>query len=286
MTDEDEPASDRSRGGRLRWLELRNGGSDVTARVATAVPLVLLAIALVAIGGWVFAIGLFVLGVIALRELFSMFERLTPPILAGFVGLLLLLVAAETGGPSRVLLALVVSLAVVFLISISDHQSTSLPGLALAILGLVWIGLAFAHAIMLRDLVHGSAIVFLVLIATFITDTGAYFGGRTFGRKALAPSISPAKTVEGLLIGIVAGTAAAWFTGLYFDWLSGVDALILGASVAVIAPLGDLFESYVKREAGVKDSGTIFGAHGGVLDRLDALCFSIVAGYYVWSALL
>lgn len=286
MIDEDEPASDRPRGGRLRWLELRNGGSDVTARVATAVPLVLLAIALVAIGGWVFGIGLFVLGVIALRELFSMFERLTPPILAGFVGLLLLLVAAETGGPSRVLLALVVSLAVVFLISISDHQSTSLPGLALAILGLVWIGLAFAHAIMLRDLVHGSAIVFLVLIATFITDTGAYFGGRTFGRRALAPSISPAKTVEGLLIGIVAGTAAAWFTGLYFDWLSGVDALILGASVAVIAPLGDLFESYVKREAGVKDSGTIFGAHGGVLDRLDALCFSIVAGYYVWSALL
>lgn len=286
MSDENETATKRSRGGRLRWLELRNGGSDVTARVATAVPLALLAIALVVIGGWVFAIGVFVLGVIALRELFSMFERLSPPILAGFVGLLLLLLAAETGGPSRVLLALVVSLAVVFLISISDHQSTSLPGLALAMLGLVWIGLAFAHAIMLRDLVHGSAIVFLVLVATFITDTGAYFGGRAFGRKELAPSISPAKTIEGLLIGIVAGTAAAWFTGLYFDWLSGVDALILGVSVALVAPLGDLFESYVKREAGVKDSGTIFGAHGGVLDRLDAVCFSIIAGYYVWSALL
>ncbi len=270
----------------MRWLELRNGGSDLTARVATAVPLALLAIALVAIGGWVFAIGIFVLGVIALRELFSMFERLSPPILAGFVGLLLLLVAAETGGPPRVLMALVASLAVVFLISISDHQTTSLPGLALAMLGLIWIGLGFAHAIMLRDLEHGSAIVFLVLIATFLTDTGAYFGGRAFGKRQLAPKISPAKTVEGLLLGILAGTAAAWFTGLYFDWLSGVDALILGFSVALVAPLGDLFESYVKREAGVKDSGTIFGAHGGVLDRLDAVCFSIVAGYYVWSALL
>ena len=280
------PPTQRSRGARLRWLELRNGGSDLTARVATAVPLALLAIALVAIGGWVFGVGIFVLGVIALRELFSMFERLSPPILAGFVGLLLLLIAAETGGPSRVLLALVVSFVVVFLISISDHQPTSLPGLAIVILGLVWIGLAFSHAIMLRELVHGSAIVFLVLIATFLTDTGAYFGGRAFGRRSLAPRISPAKTIEGLLIGVVAGTAAAWFTGLYFDWLSGVDALILGFSVALVAPLGDLFESYVKREASVKDSGTIFGAHGGVLDRLDAVCFSIVAGYYVWSALL
>jgi phosphatidate cytidylyltransferase len=270
----------------MRWLEVRNGGSDLTARVATAVPLALLAIALVAIGGWVFGIGVFILGVIALRELFSMFERLSPPILAGFVGLLLLLVAAETGGPSRVLMALVASLAVVFLISISDHQATSLPGLAIVMLGLIWIGLAFAHAIMLRELIHGSAIVFIVLIATFITDTGAYFGGRAFGRRALAARLSPAKTIEGLLIGIVAGTAAAWFAGLYFDWLSGVDALILGFAVALVAPLGDLFESYVKREADVKDSGTIFGAHGGVLDRLDAVCFSIVAGYYVWTALL
>lgn len=284
--DEPLPPTQSSRRGRVRWLQLRNGGSDLTARVATAVPLALLAIALVAIGGWVFAGGMFVLGVIALRELFSMFERLSPPILAGFVGLLLLLVAAETGGPSRVLLALVVSLVVVFVISISDHQPTTLPGLAVVILGLVWIGLAFAHAIMLRELIHGSAIVFLVLIATFITDTGAYFGGRAFGRRPLAPRISPAKTIEGLLIGIVAGTAAAWFTGLYFDWLSGVDALILGLSVALVAPLGDLFESYVKREAGVKDSGSIFGAHGGVLDRLDAVFFSIVAGFYVWTALL
>jgi len=281
----DQPEQ-QSRSLRTRLPRLPANGSDVTARIATAVPLMILAVALVAIGSWVFALGVFVLGVIALRELFTMFDRFSPPILAGFVGLLLLLVAAETGGPSRVLLALVASLAIVFVISISDHQSTSLPGLAIAILGLVWIGLAFAHAIMLRDLVHGSAIVFLVLIATFATDTGAYFGGRAFGRRQLAPTISPAKTVEGLLIGIVTGTVAAWFTGLYFDWLSGVDALILGFSVALVAPLGDLFESYVKREAGVKDAGSVFGAHGGVLDRLDAVCFSIVAGYYVWSALL
>jgi phosphatidate cytidylyltransferase len=87
------------------------------------------------------------------------------------------------------------------------------------------------------------------------------------------------------VIGVVAAIAAAWFAGLYQDWLSGTDALLLGAAVALTAPLGDLFESFVKREAGTKDSGRVFGAHGGALDRLDAVLFSIVAGYYVWQAL-
>ncbi len=271
---------------RNKWLGWRPASSDVGARIAAAVPLAILAIVLVAVGGWIFAIGLFVFGVIALRELFTMFERLGPPIAAGLIALAVLIVAAKTGGPPRLLLGIVISLPLVFLISLASSQRSTLPGLGIVMLGLVWFGLAFAHGVMLRDLPHGSAIVFLVLIATWLSDTGAYFGGRAFGKRPLAPSISPAKTVEGLLIGILTGTAAAWLTGLYFDWLTGVDALILGVCVALAAPLGDLFESFVKREAGVKDSGTIFGAHGGVLDRLDAVAFSIVAGYYVWMALL
>ncbi len=156
----------------------------------------------------------------------------------------------------------------------------------MALFGLVWIGLGFAHAVLLRGDVHGGGIVVLVLVATFIGDTGAYFGGRALGRRPLAPAISPNKTVEGLIAGIIAATAAAWFVGLYQDWLNGTDALILGIAVALTAPLGDLFESFVKREAGTKDSGRVFGAHGGALDRLDAVIFSIVAGYYVWQALL
>ncbi len=271
---------------RNKWLGWRPASSDVGARIAAAVPLAILAIVLVAVGGWIFAIGLFVFGVIALRELFTMFERLGPPITAGLIALAVLIVAAKTGGPPRLLLGIVISLPLVFLISLASSQRSTLPGLGIVMLGLVWFGLAFAHGVMLRDLPHGSAIVFLVVIATWLCDTGAYFGGRAFGKRPLAPSISPAKTVEGLLIGIFTGTAAAWLTGLYFDWLTGVDALILGVCVALVAPLGDLFESFVKREAGVKDSGTIFGAHGGVLDRLDAVAFSIVAGYYVWMALL
>ncbi len=76
-----------------------------------------------------------------------------------------------------------------------------------------------------------------------------------------------------------------WFAGLYMDWLSGTDALLLGLAIAFVAPIGDLFESYLKRDAGTKDTGRVFGAHGGALDRLDAIFFSIVAAYYVWNAL-
>lgn len=262
-----------------------NQRSDLAARILAAIPLVVIAAGLVYAGGWVFVAGLFVLGVIALRELFTMYERAVPAILGGFVGMAGLLVAAHVGDGGSVLLAFVASIPVVFLLGLAQPQRVGVAGVTVTIFGLAWIGLAFAHAVLLRDALHGGGIVVLVLAATFIGDTGAYLGGRAFGTRKLAPAISPNKSVEGLLIGVVAGTLAGWFVGLYDDWLSGTDALILGASVAVIAPLGDLFESFVKREAGTKDSGTVFGAHGGVLDRLDAVAFSIVAGYYVWLAL-
>lgn len=279
---------DRAAPPRRRAPPARRGGprSDLPARVLAALPLVVLAIALVALGGWVFAVGVFVLGVIALRELFTMYERARPVVFGGLLGLAGLVLAARVGEASSVLLAFVAALPVVFLAGLAQPRRAGVPGIAVALFGLAWVGLAVAHAVLLRDSEHGGGIVVLVLVATFLGDTGAYFGGRAFGRRPLAPTISPHKSVEGLLFGIVAGTLGGWFTGLYQDWLSGTDALILGASVAAIAPLGDLFESFVKRQAGTKDSGTLFGAHGGVLDRLDAALFAIVTGYYVWQALL
>ena len=123
-----------------------------------------------------------------------------------------------------------------------------------------------------------------VLIGTFLGDTGAYFGGRLFGRRPLAPNVSPNKTVEGLFCGMLVAILAVFLAGLYQTWLTQGDALLLGVAVAVLGPLGDLFESMVKRDAGVKDSGSVFGPHGGALDRLDAALFTVVAGYYVWLA--
>ncbi|HUR84986.1 MAG TPA: phosphatidate cytidylyltransferase, partial [Solirubrobacteraceae bacterium] len=160
------------------------------------------------------------------------------------------------------------------------------PAVSVTLLGITWIALGIAHAILLRDLPHGDGILIDVLVGTFLGDTGAYLGGRAIGATKLAPRISPNKTWEGLGVGIVVAVAAVWFAGLYQDWLSGPDALLLGLGVALAAPAGDLFESFVKREAGTKDSGRLFGAHGGALDRLDAVMFTAVVGYYIWLALV
>jgi phosphatidate cytidylyltransferase len=270
---------------RARSAARRHGRSDVGGRILAALPLVAIAIALVVLGGAVYALGVVVLGVLCLRELFSMYDRARPVVFGGVVGLAGLVAAAALGDAATVLLALVACVPVVFLLGLAQPGGTGAAGVTVALFGLIWIGLGMAHAVLLRGLGHGAGLVALVLVATFLGDTGAYFGGRALGRRPLAPAISPNKTVEGLLFGIVAAVAAAWFVGLYDDWLSGTDALLLGLAIALTAPLGDLFESFIKREAGTKDSGRVFGAHGGALDRLDAVIFSIVAAYYVWQAL-
>ncbi len=152
--------------------------------------------------------------------------------------------------------------------------------------GVAWLVLCLTHAVLLRNLPHGAGLVVDVLLAVFIGDTAAQLFGSAFGRRKLAPSISPNKTVEGLLAGIVVGTAACWaFATFAQDFRSGLDALLLGLACALAAPVGDLLESAVKRRAGVKDSGRLFGPHGGVLDRIDAAICAALVGYYVIRAL-
>ena len=257
--------------------------SDLGARVLAALPAIAFALFIVIEGGVIFALGLFVLGCVCLHELFSMYERTHPVRLAGFLGLAGLLAAALYGGPAQVLLAAVAVLPLLFLLTLAAPQPSA-GGLALTLLGIVWVGLALAHAVMLRGLPHGAGIVIDVLVGTFLGDTGAYLGGRLFGSRPLAPAVSPNKTVEGLLCGIAAAVAAVWIASRYQDWLPGTHALVLGLGVALLGPLGDLFESFVKRQAGTKDAGRLFGAHGGALDRLDAVLFTAVVGYYIWSA--
>ncbi len=274
--------SSRRRADRTRR---RNAGSDLGARILVAIPAIVFALFIVDRGGWIFTIALIVLGIACMGELFTMLRNGHPVRLAGFLGLAGMLVAAQIGGAAAIPLALAAAVPVVFGLGLLQPRLGA-PGLSVTALGLLWIGLPLAHAVLLRDLPHGNGIVIDVLVGTFVGDTGAYLGGRAFGRRPLAPSISPNKTVEGWVIGVVAGVAGVWFAGLYQDWLSGPQALLLGLAVALVAPIGDLFESYVKRDAGVKDSGTLFGAHGGALDRLDAVLFAAVAGYYVWHAMV
>jgi phosphatidate cytidylyltransferase len=270
---------------RTRRMERRNSGSDLVARIVSALPAIAFAIAIVWAGGLVWTIGLIALGLVCLHELYAMFDRAHPARLAGFLALIGMLLAAHYGGRSVLLLALVLSLPLTFFLVVAQRRGGA-PAVSVTVLGIFWIGLARGHAVLLRDLPHGNAIVVDVLVGTFLGDTGAYLGGRSVGSTPLAPRISPNKTWEGLGVGIIVCVIATWCAGLYQDWLSGPQALLLGFVVALAGPIGDLFESYLKRDAGTKDTGTLFGAHGGALDRLDAVLFTAVAGYYVWLAML
>lgn len=267
----------------------RNSASDFGARVWVAVPAIAYAIVIVAMGGPVFAAGVVLLGLICLHELFRMYEALRPVRLAGFLGLIGLAAAAHFGGEHQVLLATVAFFPLLFLLALALPERLDVPltdGMMVTLLGTLWVGLAIAHAILLRELPHGGGLVLAVLIGTFVGDTAAYLGGRAFGTRPLALRISPNKTVEGLVCGIVVASLAVWWYGLSSEWMGGVDGILLGVAVGLSAPLGDLFESKIKRDAGTKDAGTLFGPHGGALDRLDAALFSLVAGYYVWLLLL
>ena len=262
--------------------------SDVGARVAAAIPAIIFAVVIVAQGGLVFAIGLIVLGIICLHELYKMTERVQPAKLAGFLGLTALILCAHFGDQYQMMLALALCVPVTFLLSLlRPHRENVSWAIAMTLLGIVWIGVALAHAVLLRAEPHGGAIVVAVLIGTFLGDTSAYFGGKAWGRRPLAPLISPNKTLEGLLCGIAGGTFAFWlFMFGWQDWIPGGKALLIGFVVAIVAPLGDLFESLLKRDLHVKDAGRLFGAHGGALDRLDAVFFTAVAAYYMTQALL
>jgi phosphatidate cytidylyltransferase len=267
----------------------RRGGSDLWLRILAAIPAIAYAIFIIVAGGWVFAAGVLVLGLVCLHELFRMYEHVRPVKLAGFLALGGFAVAALEGGERQVLLALVAFVPVMFLLGLAvpRREGPSLTaGMSITMLGVVWVGMAIAHAILLRETTHGDGIIVDILVGTFIGDSGAYLGGRAFGTRKLSPRISPNKTVEGLVIGFLTAVVATWAAGLYQDWLTHGQALILGAAVGAAAPVGDLMESAVKRDAGTKDAGTLFGAHGGALDRLDAAFFTLVTGYYVWLALL
>ena len=252
----------------------------------TAVWAIAFALFIVLNGGLTFALGLILLGTVALHELYSMMRRARPVDIAGYLSLAAVILLALYEDRADVLIAFAAAFPLVFLLALTRTRLDHLAwGIAATLFGLVWVGLPLAHAVFLRELPHGDGLMIDVLVGTFIGDTAAYAGGRLWGQRPLAPDLSPNKTVEGLVAGILGGTTAFWCAGLYQDWLSGTDALLLGFLVALAAPLGDLFESAVKRDLQVKDAGRFFGAHGGVLDRLDAVFFSVVLAFYVSVAL-
>jgi phosphatidate cytidylyltransferase len=265
------------------------GRSDTGARLLAAIPAIAFALFIVSRGGLVFTIALIALGIIAMGELFHMMDRVRPAALAGFLALVGMCLAALYGDQYQVLLVLVAAVPVTFVLTLLRPRREHLSwAIAVVLLGVVWIALPMAHAVLLRGLPHGGGLMLDVLIGTFLNDTCAYFAGRAWGTRPIAPRISPNKTLEGFLGGVVGGTFFFWLFAIAYqhDWFKGPDALLIGFCVALVAPLGDLFESALKRDLDVKDAGRFFGAHGGVLDRLDGVLFTVVVAYYVSRAVL
>jgi len=290
--DTEAQARRRRAAARAAAAQRREGGegrrsSDLLARILVAVPAAVVAIVFVDLGGTAWALFMLAIAWVCLHELYRLLARWRPSPVVGFLAAAALVLAARFGTQRDVLEIAVAALPVAFLFVVA-RGGGGLPTVSVAgtLLGVWWLAVAFAHAVLLRRLPHGSGVLIDIMVGTFLGDTAAYLGGRLFGRRPLAPSISPNKTFEGLCCGMLIAILSIFIAGLNQTWLTQGHALILGVSVAVMGPIGDLFESMVKRDAAAKDAGSLFGAHGGALDRLDAVIFTVVTGYYVWLAVL
>jgi phosphatidate cytidylyltransferase len=263
--------------------------SQLLSRVLVTLVGVPIVLGVVYLGGW-WLFGLAALAALAaLHELYVMARSLRPLVLAGYVGALATLLGAHLGGAEWMVGGFMLTLLVAFMLyGIADTRQTATVTMGTTILGTAWIALGLGFLLLLRELPEfGRIAVFAVLIAVFADDTAAYLIGRLLGRHKLAPSLSPGKTWEGFVAGTVAAVAACFFT-LYDDrneFLAIWEALALGVAIALAGAAGDLFESALKRDLQVKDSGHLLGGHGGMLDRIDALLFASVAGFYVVLAL-
>lgn len=243
--------------------------SNLASRIIVAAILLPLAVAVLWFGGiWILLAGVLI-AVLGLHELWTMARPLRPVALAGHIGAVAMVVAAYFEGLGGLAMVLAPALLLTFLVAAfappAPGQTTA--GLGVTMFGIVWVGGGLGAIVILRA--ESFDVVLAVLLGTWAADIGAYAIGRMIGRRKLAPAISPGKTVEGFLAGIVSGTAVVWWI-LYETDLGSLNALIVGLAVAITGPLGDLLESFVKRDLGVKDSGRLLAGHGGVLDRIDA----------------
>jgi phosphatidate cytidylyltransferase len=243
----------------------------LVSRILVAAALLPVVLLLIWAGGW-WMVGLAaVAGMVALHELYVMTRTLRPVLLAGYAGTLATLIGAAWG-PEWAVAGFFSTLPLAFLFKAAAGAVPTAASVSVTVLGSAWIGLGLAHFVLLRELPeHGFLTVLTVVLAVFASDTMAFAAGRVLGRHKMAPHTSPGKTWEGFAAGTIAAVLVPFFA-------------FYGEDFAVAGPVGDLFESALKRDVGVKDSGRILLGHGGMLDRLDAFLFTGVAAYYLLKA--
>ncbi len=250
-------------------------------RIITGAVLALLTIVVIANGGLVFFFVMLALALIGLNEFFRVMKRYRPLPLGGFLAVAAMMYMAWFHTPFGILGAVALG---ALLVSLSGLLIGPRPGvsvrMAITLLGILYLGLGFSHLLLLRQLDDGLAIVLTVVFGTWAGDTVAYFTGKYFGSTPMVPKLSPKKTWEGFAGGVAGTILLVVVIGLYTD-ATPIDSLLLGMVIAVFGPLGDLFESLLKRDVQIKDSGRGLPGHGGVLDRFDALIWASVASYYL-----
>ncbi len=265
---------------RLSWM--------IRQRVLSALVLVPLIFVVTWFGGPAYSLILAVFATLGALEFYGMtgLSRRHPLTIFGLVWVFLfILVAHFEGNYTAPLLASAVGFSLIWLFLCSSVKDAAINW-AWTLAGIIYIGWMLSHFIPLRGLEGGRDWVLFVLFATFAADTAAFFIGRAWGRHSLAAKISPGKTWEGALGGFMGAIAASLILAAILPTLTIPywQTVILGALIGIFASLGDLSESMLKRSAGVKDSGTLIPGHGGLLDRLDSILFTVVVVYYyvVW----
>ena len=230
---------------------------------AVGLPLVL---GMLWLGGWWLFTLLAIAACVGVHEFVTTARPLRPLAPAVYAGVLLALFGAEKGGVVWLLGGFCATFVLAFALhAVSSTRAPTTAAVGSTVLGSAWIGLGLGFLLLLREMHdHGRLIAFTVVLTAFAAATFAYFGGRLFGRHRLAPRLSPGKSWEGLLVGAVAGIFVA-FIALYDtrkDYLSVWQAIVLGLVLVVAEVMGDLFESALKRDLEVKDTGRLLGGHG------------------------
>jgi phosphatidate cytidylyltransferase len=259
--------------------------SDLAMRVASAVVIFGLFLGSLLLGGWWFAAFVILAMIVSTGEFYATVrsEETRPLALFGLLGVVFMGVGAQLTGAAAIAgWAAAFAVVTILYLTLSPRRQP-LEDASVTIGGMVWVGL-LSFAVLIAHGPHPVAYILFVVLLVVANDTGAYFVGRALGRRKLSPVISPEKTWEGLIGGFVAGLVIASILATFPAWetIGIAKALVAGAVVGLIAPLGDAVESMVKRSLGVKDMGSVLPGHGGMLDRIDGFLFAVPAIYFLF----
>ena len=259
--------------------------SDITMRIGSALIIFGMFLGSLLLGGWWFAGFIALVMMVGVGEFYATVrsQEISPLALFGLIGVALMALGAQVSGAGAIAgWAAAVTTAVILFYSLSS-RANPLDDAAVTVGGMVWVGLLSFAILFAKGPSPVASIMFLVLLVVF-NDMGGYFVGRAFGRRKLAPVVSPAKTVEGFFGGLVATVAVAAVLATFPAWeaIGFGQAIAAALLVSVIAPIGDLIESMVKRSLGVKDMGSVLPGHGGILDRIDGFIVTVPAVYLLF----